>query len=54
MWRLVLILTLTVSAIFVSPVQQSEAGLAACMITARDVDIIFLGLNYVWYAPPLA
>lgn len=52
MWRFVLILILALSAVFVSPVQQSEAGLAACMITARDVDQVFLfpGVNYVWYA----
>jgi hypothetical protein len=31
------------------PVQESEAGLAACILTARDVDI---GgpFNYLWYA----
>jgi len=47
---LILILGFAASAFFMTPAQQGEAGLAACILTARDVDIVFPGFNYLWYA----
>lgn len=50
MWRVVLVLGLLISAFSISPVRQSEAGLAACMIDAVDQETDFVGLNYFGYA----
>lgn len=46
---LLLILGFAASAFLMIPAKQSEAGLAACILTARDVDISG-PFNYLWYA----
>ena len=46
----VLIVGITASVFLITPAEQTEAGLAACFLTTRDVEIDVAGFNYLWYA----
>lgn len=50
MWRFAIVAALAVFGLLASPVAKSEAGVAACVLGARDMEIGLLGFNYYGYA----
>lgn len=50
MRRLLVLSMLLVAASLLPPAQRSNAGLAACLLNARDTKVAFPGVNYIAYA----